>query len=155
VGGHDKVGDAAGIVVFFLSTSRRAVGVLWTSGASDGEVGIDSLRRKASQGCQGVLLREGKRVRPVRGCGVPTLSQNRGFETAGSTGSDDKFLWHGGDSSEKKEGKLERRSWVIEGNDVSAVRSRENEGEWGSWRFQCGRCGGGYTKMMTGGLHLS
>jgi hypothetical protein len=109
-GGHGKVGDVTGIIIFFLSTSRRAARVLWASGASDGEVGVDSLRRKARQVCHGVRLREGKRVRPVRGCRVPALSRNQGFAMAGSAGSDDKFLWHGGDSSEK-EGKLERRSW--------------------------------------------
>jgi hypothetical protein len=92
-------------------------GVLWASGASDGEVGIDSLRRKASQGCQGVHLREGKRVRPMRGCGVPALCRNRGFATAGSAGSDDEFLWHGGDLSEKKERKLEREESRIRGRD--------------------------------------
>jgi hypothetical protein len=50
-------------------------------------------------------------MRLVRGCGVPALSRNRGFTTAKSVGSDGKFLWHGGESSERKEGELERRSW--------------------------------------------
>jgi hypothetical protein len=111
--------------------------------------------KKSKPRVLGGASERGEKSEAVRGCEVPTLSQNLGFETAGSTGSDDKFLWHSGDSSEKKEGKLERRSWVIEGNDAGAVQSRENEGEWGSWRFQCGRCGSGYRKMMTGGLHLS
>jgi hypothetical protein len=147
VEGHGEVGDAAGIVVFFLSTSRRAAGVLWASGASDGEVGIDSLRRKASQGCQGVRLREGKRVRLVRGCGVQALSQNRGFATAGSAGSNDEFLWHGGDSSEKKEGKLEREGSRIRGRDRFG---HSGSGKWGRREIErSGISGGSNGRLKT------
>jgi hypothetical protein len=57
-GGHGEVDDVVGIIICFLSMSGRAAGVLGASGASDGGAGVDSLRIKASQWCQGVRLGE-------------------------------------------------------------------------------------------------
>jgi hypothetical protein len=56
-------------------------------------------------------------MRPQRCLTVVKSVEN----TVGVCGSSDKFLWHGGDSSEKKEGKLERRQWGRGGRDAEAV----------------------------------
>jgi hypothetical protein len=44
---------------------------------------VESLRDEERRDVKVVRQREGRRVRPVRGCGVPALSRNRGFATVG------------------------------------------------------------------------
>jgi hypothetical protein len=59
---------------------------------------------------------------------------------AGSAGSDDEFLCHSGDLSEKKEGKLERDGSRIRGRDRFG---RSGSGEWGRREIECSGISGG------------
>jgi hypothetical protein len=54
----------------FLERRREADGGLLDAAALVTNVGVDTLRIGTRGGRQGVRLGEGKRLRPVRGCGV-------------------------------------------------------------------------------------